>query len=76
MNTTTATTRKIKLQRGMAGWYVYYSADLKHTFDIHKIATGMWAIKHKVGHRENATVETWTVTNLDAARAFIADTLY
>lgn len=72
MNTSTATAPKIKLQRGMAGWYVYYSADLNHTFDIHKVATGMWAIKHKVGHRESATVETWTVANLDAARALIA----
>lgn len=72
MNTSTATAPKIKLQRGMAGWYVYYSADLKHTFDIHKITTGMWAIKHKVGHRENATTENWTVANLDAARALIA----
>lgn len=72
MNTTTATTRKIKLQRGMAGWYVYYANGCRDTFDIFKIGPGMWTVKHKAGHRETATVETWTVANLDAARALIA----
>ena len=70
MNTSTATAPKIKLQRGMAGWYVYYSRN--NTFDIHKVAPGMWTVRHQVGHRENATAETWTVANLDAARALIA----
>src|SRR5699024_2237424 len=70
MNTSTATAPKIKLQRGMAGWYVYYSRN--NTFDIHKVAPGMWTVRHQVGHRENATAETWTVSNLDAARALIA----
>src|SRR5699024_518181 len=70
MNTSTAAAPKIKLQRGMAGWYVYYSRN--NTFDIHKVAPGMWTLRHQVGHRENATAETWTAANLDAARALIA----
>src|SRR5699024_10133580 len=70
MTTYTATAPKIKLQRGMAGWYVYYSRN--NTFDIHKVAPGMWTVRHQVGHREHATAETGTVANLDAARALIA----
>lgn len=76
MNAATATTaRKIKLQRGVPGWYVYHGNDCKDFFDIHKIGPGMWTVEH--GHRENGvkTVEAWTVESLDAARALIAATI-
>lgn len=76
MNATTATTaRKIKLQRGMPGWYVYHANDCKDSFYIFKIGPGMWTVEH--GRRDNGTktVETWTVESLDAARALIAATI-
>ena len=76
MNATTATTaRKIKLQRGVPGWYVYHANHCKDFFNIHKIGPGMWTVEHT--HRENGTktVEAWTVENLDAARALIAATI-
>ena len=76
MNATAATTaRKIKLQRGMPGWYVYHANDCKDSFSIHKIGPGMWTVEHT--HRESGakTGETWTVESLDAARALIAATI-
>ena len=75
MTTITAAAPKIKLQRGMAGWYVYYANDCRDSFDIFKIGPGMWTVKH--GRRENGvrTVEAWTVESLDAARALIAATI-
>ena len=76
MNATTATpARKIKLQRGMPGWYVYHANDCKDFFDIHKIGPGMWSVTHSFRTNGNSTVETWTVESLDAARALIADTI-
>lgn len=76
MNATTATTaRKIKLQRGMPGWYVYYANGCKDSFDIFKVGPGMWTVKHVRRDNGTKTVETWTVESLDAARALIAATI-
>lgn len=72
---TTATTRKIKLNRVMNGWYCYNAANYLHTFDIHRIGPGAWSIKHQDWTGADCTEETWIVEDLDKARAFIASAI-
>lgn len=74
MNTTTAT-RKIKLTRVLNGWYSYNTADYSHSFEIHKIGTGAWSIKHQDWTAAECAEEAWIVEDLDKARSFIASTI-
>lgn len=75
MTTTAAATQKIKLQRGMPGWYVFYTRGFD--FSIQKQGPGMWSVTGGTYQPETKSFskETWIVADLNAARALIANTI-
>lgn len=73
MSNTTITTKQIKLNKVLPGYYCWQNFTRGHSFNIIKNELGMWTITHE---QEDAAPESITATTLNDARAYIIAKVY